>query len=318
MKHHVVAHCIHSSLHTTCSYSVFGEGADVAITALRQTIEQGELMLSRYKTGSEVSSINANSGSPVVVSPPVYTLLSQIFKYAKWCDGLFDPTISPLMDVWDWQHASKAPLQANIEEAVSLVNYRDLVFDAQNGAVKLSRQGQALDLGGAGKGYLADQCTQLLAWMGYSSALVNLGGNVAVLGSREDRTSWSVGVRHPRIASALVGTLSVSDVSVVTSGDYERFFLDDQNRRWHHILDPRTGYPADSGLLSATVVHPSSLCADILSTALFVAGMEAALHLLTLFPAAEALFIDTNLEIFLTKGLRRYFHPASGSVVKIL
>jgi thiamine biosynthesis lipoprotein len=174
-----------------------------------------------------------------------------------------------------FHHAATPPTQAAIKEVRSLVDYRQIRLDVKNRRAGLGKQGMLLDLGGLAKGYAADRAKQVLIEWGIESAYINLGGNVLLLGSKPDGSAWKVGIRHPRIQNSLVGAIAAKDVSVVTSGDYERFFIDSQGKRQHHILDPRTAVRPlrldwyDGGL-------PRSLHADALSTTFFLSGIKGA------------------------------------------
>jgi thiamine biosynthesis lipoprotein len=156
----------------------------------------------------------------------------------------------------------------------------------------------------AGKGYVSDCLIKTLQKYGVVSAFINIGGNVSTLGNKLDGSSWSVGIRHPRHYSCLIGAVKVTGKAVVTSGDYERYFIDRAGKRRHHILDPTTGYPAESGLISITVVADSAMIADALSTAIFVAGMEKGLRYLAQFPGIDVVLVDNCQQVFITQGLR--------------
>ena len=143
-------------------------------------------------------------------------------------------------------------------------------------------------------------------------AYSNIGGNVVTLGTKPDGSPWHIGIQHPRQENRLLGSVSVVDKTVVTSGDYQRYFMDSQGIRYHHILDPSTGYPSESGLISVTIVAESSLAADALSTILFVAGMEKGLEILRSYPRTDAIFVDKDLQVFITPGLKDGFQTNEG------
>jgi len=147
----------------------------------------------------------------------------------------------------------------------------------------------------------------LATLFGIASAYSNLGGNVVTVGAKPDGSPWHIGIQHPRQENGLIGAVSVVNQTVVTSGDYQRYFTDSQGKRHHHILDPTTGYPAESGLISVSIVTDKSVAADALSTILFVAGMEKGLEFLSSFPQTEAILVDSNLQVYVTQGLRCRF-----------
>jgi thiamine biosynthesis lipoprotein len=202
---------------------------------------------------------------------------------------------------------SEPPGEADIVKTLPLVGHNALLLDPHKMTAGLERAGQSVDLGGVGKGYAADKVLDVFRSYGISSAFVNLGGNVAAMGAKPDGSQWHIGIRHPREENSLVGVVSVADRSVVTSGDYQRYFIGKDGKRYHHILDPYTGYQAESGLASATVVANGSAAADALSTALFVAGMQKGVGFLDSFPGAEAVFVGQDLSVYATKGLQGSF-----------
>jgi thiamine biosynthesis lipoprotein len=205
-----------------------------------------------------------------------------------------------------------------LKKILPLVCYKDLLADASERTVFLRRKGQSIDLGGIGKGYAADKVLEALRGYGITSAFTNFGGNVAAIGVKPDGSPWKVGLQHPRQENLLIGALEVTDRSVVTSGDYQRYFIGKDGKRYHHILDPITGYPSDSGLISATAVTENSMAADALSTLLFISGIKKGTEILRTFHRAEAVLIDKDLQIYITKGLKNNFQVKEGIQVNVL
>jgi thiamine biosynthesis lipoprotein len=199
-------------------------------------------------------------------------------------------------------------LQDAVTRARHLADWRALRLHGLRRAARLSRPGQAVDLGGIAKGFAGDALMGVFRRHGVRSAFVNFGGGVSVLGARPDGAPWRVGVRHPR-EEGLIGALQVTECAVVTSGDYERCFFAG-GRRYHHLIDPRTGYPADSGLISVTVVADSGITADALSTAAFIAGPDAGLRLIGRVKGAGAVLIDGRMRAFVTRNLAERFVSA--------
>lgn len=295
----------------------FGRHAEEALKAVADEVERLEGLLSRFIPGSEVGSINKWAGlKQVQLSPETYDVLVRATEFSQASQGLFDITIAPLVDLWDYKNARQAPSNQRIQQILPLVNYADLTLDPGNRTAVMHKVGQSIDLGGIGKGYAGDRTVKIFRDYGVASAFTNIGGNVCALGTKPDGSPWTVGIRHPRQEDCLVGAISVVDKAVVTSGDYQRYFLDDMGVRRHHILDPTTGYPSESGLVSVTVLADSATVADALSTALFVAGMEKGLMLLKKYPEAEAVLIDSALSVHITRGLKNSFiSPAKRSIV---
>ncbi|GAE01592.1 membrane-associated lipoprotein involved in thiamine biosynthesis [Clostridium botulinum B str. Osaka05] len=314
-----VAESLSFAMNTEITYRVFGKNAQQALNSGKAEIMQIENTLSRFIPQSEISKVNKSAGKNCEnLSPDTYELLSRAVELSKISQGLFDVTIGPLIDLWDYKYASEAPEKAKIHQVIPLVNYRDLVLNPCKRTAGLQNSGQSIDLGGIGKGFASDRFIEILKKYGITSAFTNIGGNVSTLGNKPDGSPWSVGIRHPREENRLIGAISVTGKAVVTSGDYERYFIDRDGKRCHHILDPTTGYPAESGLISVTIIADSAMIADALSTSVFVAGLEKGLNFLENFPKAEVVIVDSNLRIYMTQGMKDFFQPAKESNIKLL
>ncbi|MEN6621688.1 MAG: FAD:protein FMN transferase, partial [Smithella sp.] len=233
--------------------------------------------------------------------------------------GCFDITMGPLVSLWSADpDTTRPPDISQIRQTLHLVNYRDLILDPYQRTAGLRKAGQSIDLGGIGKGFTGDKILVTYREFGISSAYSNLGGNVVTLGAKPDGSPWQIGIQHPRQENRIIGAVSVVNQSVVTSGDYQRYITDNDGNRYHHILDPSTGYPSESGLISVTVVADNSMTADALSTILFIAGMKKGLEILRNYPQTEVILVDTNMQIFVTKGLKDHFQADDNIQVNIL
>lgn len=302
---------VHSGMGTQIAHRAFGRHASEALRAVEQEAQRLERLFSRFLPESDLDRIKRAAGvKREIISAETYKILSCAMDCSGISGGLFDITVGPLSDLWGYKHASAPPADGDITKVLSLVDYRDLELCLIEKTARLKKPGQSLDLGGIGKGFASDRFMEIFREYGVKSAWSNLGGNVSALGSKPDGTPWRVGIRHPR-QNGLIGAVAVTGKSVVTSGDYERYFLDKEGRRFHHILNPRTGYPANSGLLSATVVAKSAMVADAVSTCVFVAGMERGLTLIEKYQA-EAVLVDTKLRVYVTRGLRRNYRSCAG------
>ncbi|NMD43665.1 MAG: FAD:protein FMN transferase [Firmicutes bacterium] len=261
-----------------------------------------EQLLSCSDPGSEVSAINRAAGKePVPVSPETAAVIRKALECSSISSGAFDPTIAPLLERWGFREGRyRIPPPEELAQFRAVVDYR--LLEAKDGAIYLPRAGMALDLGGIAKGYIVDRGLDLLAEAGISHALINAGGDVGILGPKADGSSWRVGLKHPRGGGIIAVIPRDKRGAIVTSGDYERFFEED-GVRYQHILDPRTGMPA-SALLSVTVVAPTAVEADALSTALFVLGPQRGLALVENLPEVEAVMITPQLELLISSGLR--------------
>ncbi len=312
MDNDAAVEAMHTGMGTEMVHRAFGRHSMIALRAVENEAQRLERLFSRFLPESDISRINRSAGlKNEKVSSETYEVLS----YAKECSnvsqGLFDITIGPLADLWDYKHALEPPTNSKIELVLPLVGYNDLELDAVQKTAGLKSSGHSVDLGGIGKGFASDCFMEIFHEYGVKSAFSNIGGNVSTLGNKPDGSPWRVGIRHPR-QNGLLGAVAITGKAVVTSGDYERFFFDKEGRRFHHILNPITGYPAESGLVSVTVVTDSAMTADALSTAVFVAGLERGLTIIEKYPQAEAVLVDTMLRVYITRGLQKCFQASDG------
>ena len=246
-----------------------------------------------------------NRGQALVPPPEVASALAAALEVASASGGAFDPTVLPLVRLWSFDNGGRLPLSAEVEQARRQVDWRRVSLDAE-GRYRLP-EGLELDLGGIAQGAVVDLLGAWLEQKGFRQYLVEASGDILVSGTKARKEPWSVGIRHPRDSRAFVGIVKLGEpgrkIAIVTSGDYERFF-EQGGRRYHHILDPATGYPA-MGLASVTVIAPTCTEADALSTAAFVLGPERGLELLESRPGVEGLLIaerEGRLEARVTSG----------------
>ncbi len=285
-----------------------GNNSRRAVSAAADRIMDIHSRMSAYEEESDVALINSSAGlSPQEIHPDTYALLERSLRFSELTDGAFDVTVRPLTSLWGiGKNKDYIPDENEVAAALKLVGYRDLLLDKGRCTAFLRKPGMSVDLGGIAKGYAADEVRRILLEHGIGSALVNLGGNIVTVGLREEGLPWQVGIQNPMSPrGGYIGTIEAEDKAVVTSGSNERFFVKD-GVRYHHILNPRTGYPAESGLLSVTAVCCSSTDADALTTALFVSGTASAMQLLGSF-GAQAVFVTEGGDIFLTEGLANSF-----------
>lgn len=265
--------------------------------------------MSAFINNSDVSRINFLAGKKAaVVSKDTLKVLAAAKEIGIESGGAFDITVRPLMKLWRQGQSGDIPDNAGITAAKSLMGLQKLMFSDEMNRAFLSIKGGAIDLGGIAKGFAADEAVKIITSAGIKNAVINFGGNIVAVGFNK-RKPWCVGVQNPTAPRGEnIGSLFVTDKSVVTSGVNERFFIID-GQLYHHIIDPRTGYPAKSGLLSVTVVAENSMTADALSTAAFVLGEDKSLPLLRKYNC-EAVFARESGEIYCTDGLRDNFQAA--------
>jgi thiamine biosynthesis lipoprotein len=281
-----------------------GDDARDAAAAVIGLFQRLERELSEWREESPLAEVNRGAGgAPVAVPPDLLALVARSVDLAERTGGAFDPTWAALWGLWDFQAAEPAvPAPEAIARAVALVDYRRVEIDRAAGTLRLPEPGMKIGLGGIAKGYALDRAAELLRGRGHEDFLIVAGGQVYAAGRRGGRP-WRVGVRDPRgdetDAFALLDL--EGGVSSSTSGDYESYFELD-GVRYHHILDPRTGYPT-RGLTSATVLAPEATLADALSTALMVLGPDRGLALAEEWPGVEAVLVGEGGELHATSGL---------------
>ncbi|GAK53443.1 membrane-associated lipoprotein involved in thiamine biosynthesis [Candidatus Moduliflexus flocculans] len=266
--------------------------ANQAIAAAYAEMQRIEGVFSRYQEGSQIFSLNKNAGiESVAVSSEVRDMLQRAKEYGLLTDGLFNVTIGALVDLWGigTEH-ERVPSENEIRQTLPRINLAALELD-QTQNVSITQPGGSVDLGGIGKGYAIDRAWQTLKDQGIEKALINAGGNIRCLGTRADGKPWRIGIRHPR-QEGILGVIEVTEKAVATSGDYERYFVKD-GMRYHHILDPRTGKPAQ-GCQSVTILAPTAEMADMLSTAVFIMGADAGMRFIEAQRDVEAMIVGTD------------------------
>ena len=244
--------------------------ADDILSNAQQTVNKLNNSLSKQISSSSIAKLNSANGEPVTLDDDAYTALKQAVELAEFTNGAFDPTTSVLSDLWGiGTDSPSVPTDEQINEALTHVGYKNIVF-LENNQVKLLN-GAKVDLGGIGKGYATDLITKDIS----VSMLASLGGNIGAYGENpnSDDGLWSIGLADPDNNSSYIASVRIKDLSIVTSGDYERYFEQD-GVRYHHIFNPQTGYPAQNELRAVTVIDKNSTRADALTTALFVMGLD--------------------------------------------
>ena len=289
------------AMDTIMTFTVIHEDGDQIIIDAEQRIRELENLLSITLENSEVSRLNAAAGKEAIeVSKDTWILLEAGKNLGAGTGGAFDIAISPVVKAWGFTEAEHhVPTQAELDALLPLTNPDDVVLDKMT--VYLEKEGMAVDLGGIAKGYASDEVASLLKGKGVESAIVSLGGNVFGIGTKPNGEKWEVALANPLDANDYCGLISIEDKAVVTSGGYQRFF-EENGKKYHHIIDPATGYPAENGLLSVTIISESGMEADVLSTALFVMGLEDGLKYWQENGGFEAIFVTETGEVIATEG----------------
>ncbi|MGC2062479.1 MAG: FAD:protein FMN transferase [Thermodesulfovibrionales bacterium] len=296
---------------TFITITVVSDSEKTAGTAIENAfarIEQFGTMINFFSPDSELAMVNKNAGvASTRVSPETLDVIDKALYVAEKSKGAFDPTIGPVMKLWDF-HENIKPEDAEVKKILPLVNYRNVRIDQKESTVFLTRKGMLLDLGGIAKGYAADLAVETLKRQGIRSGIVAIAGDIKTFGSRPDGRPWNIGIRNPRQKGEkdeIIATISLSDKAISTAGDYERFFIRN-GQRYHHIMNPATGYPA-YGTRSVSVVSDTGVFADGFDNAVFVLGPEKGANLIEQlnrdFPVDAFIIYDNDTE-YITAGIK--------------
>ncbi len=279
--------------------------AQAAMTKVFAEFDRLDLLLSVWKPGSDVLRVNDAAGrAPVPVSADTREVLQTARQMSEWTTGKFDITFGALADIWKFDHDqdNRVPTSAEIFARRPLVDYRAVIVDEAAGTAFISRAGARMHLGGIGKGYAVDHAVAILRASGLDDFMVQAGGDLFVAGQPGDGP-WRLGIQDPRGApNESFATLELRDRTFSTSGDYERFFIQD-GQRYHHILDPATGEPARA-CISVTIVATTATMADGLSKGVFILGPEAGMVLVERLPDVEAVIVSASNQVLISSGLQ--------------
>ena len=293
------------SMGTVVEITLIGDDSEAANqAALRafQEIKRIETLMSPWLDSSDVTRINRAAGKEwVKVSPETMEVIKKAQEISELSEGGFDITVGPLSELWRKAREKKTPPPVeDVKGKLDLVNYKKLGIDSE-GKVLLKKKGMAMDLGGIAKGYAVDRAFELLMSLGYKNMIVNAGGDLRA-GGLKNNQPWSIGIQHPRDSKIILARISVSDTAVATSGDYEKFFLD-QGKRYHHIFNPKDGFPTN-GYQSVTILCKDGMTADALATAVFVLGPEKGYPLCQKLEGVNCLIVDQEGKIIISSGLK--------------
>lgn len=289
---------------TVIEITAYGPEAEAGVKAAFAEFQRLHTITNNFDETSQVSKINQMAGkNKVAVDPDLVYIITLSKEVAAKLEDSFDITVGPLSGLWGIGHKGDyVPTQAEIDKVLPLVNYRLVEVDSTENTVYLPKSGMMLDLGGIAKGYATDKAIEVLKSKGITSALVNAGGDVRVIGNKPDGKPWRIGIQDPRNADGISGKMDLTEWDTMeTSGDYQRFIMKD-GVRYSHILDPRTGWQPRE-VASVTMVTNSSTYGDVLSKPIFVLGVEKGLALLKQFPGNEAVIVTMDGKIIITPGL---------------
>ena len=278
------------------------EAANKASLQAFQEIKRIETLMSPWLDSSDVTRINRSAGKErVKVSPETFEVIQKAQEISELSEGGFDITVGPLTELWREARKKKIPPSIEeVKEKLSLVNFKNIGIDPE-GKVLLKKEGMAIDLGGIAKGYAVDRAFGVLRSLGYKNLIVNAGGDLRV-GGLKNNQPWSIGIQNPRESKKILARISVSDMAVATSGDYEKFF-NYEGKRYHHIFNPKDGFPTE-GCQSVTIITKDCITADGLATAVFVLGAEKGYSLCQKLEGVKCLIVDKEGKIIFSPGLK--------------
>lgn len=292
------------AMDTYMTMTAYGRTADVALEEASAQLTELEKLWSVTDPDSDLYAVNHGDGEPVSVNEKTAELLSFAMRMAEETGGALEPTIYPVLTAWGFTTGeNRIPSKEELTALLQNTGYKNVRLEQNMVWIK---NGMMLDLGSVGKGYAGDLAAQVLKNHGITSAVLDLGGNVQTVGAKPDGSPWRLGLRDP-FSDGVLGVLEVTDQAVVTSGAYERYFVGEGGKRYGHIIDPSTGYPAESGLASVTVVAGEGLLCDALSTSLYVMGADQAINYWRQHRNFDMILISEDKEIYLTGGIADRF-----------
>lgn len=296
---------------TYVSLSVYDDGKEEAVEKGFAIVRDLAEKITGETTESEISKINAAAGvEPVVVSAAVYELIKTAADYSDALDGQFNYTIGPITNLWriGFDDARK-PSQAEIDAALQKIDFHQVVLNDDDRSVYLEETGMEIDLGAIAKGYITDKVKELFEEEGVTTAIIDLGGNVFVMGASPVREgdSWNVGIQDPFAERGeSIGSTKQTNRSIVTSGIYERY-LEVDGQVYHHLMNPKTGYPFDNEIAGVSIISEKSVDGDALSTLVFGLGVKAGLDYVNGRDDVEAVFVTKDKKVYLSDGLKDNF-----------
>lgn len=295
---------------TVVTVTIYDSSDESILDKVFLKVKELESNLSVNENGTIVDKINENAGiSPVKVDEETFAVIEKGLEYSNISNGLFDITIGPLVKLWSiGLPEAKLPSESEISSVLPLINRNKLILDKENLTVFLEDKNMQIDLGGIAKGFTADVISELLSENNVNSAIIDLGGNIFAKGLKVDGSKWKIGIQNPTSdRGATVGTVYIENQSVVTSGTYERY-LEEDGIKYHHILNPSTGYPYENNIAGITIISDHSVDGDGLSTSVFAMGIEDGLKFVNNYEGVDAIFVTNDNKLYLSDGIKDTFN----------
>lgn len=304
------------AMDTYMNIKAYGDNADAALNTAEAEIYRLESLFSVTNENSDVFRLNNSNGKYAAVSNDVKKLLEFSVEMGRDTNGALDITIYPLLHEWGFTADEyKIPSKKQIDKLLEKVDYSSIDIDGNNITLP---DGVEVDFGAVAKGYTSDRIVEILKENDVNSAIINLGGNIHALGKKPEGSMWNVAVTDPLSPDETLGIIRIADKAVVTSGNYERYFIGEDGRKYCHIIDPATGFPAENGFVSVTVTGESGAVCDALSTAFFVMGREKTVEFLKNQNSVSAILVEDNGNILISENIADHFENLSELSVEVL
>ena len=294
---------------TVVKVTLYDGGSEAILDKVFKRLAEIDNLLSINKEGTELDELNENAGiKGIKVSDTSYDVIKRGLDYSKLSNGGYDITIGPLVKLWSIGFPeAKVPTQEEIDKTIKNIDYSKVKINPDTKEIFLSEKGMMLDLGSIAKGYATDEVVKILREEGVKQAIVDIGGNLYAIGLKNGDTNWKIGIQNPfDDRGNALGSVEVSDKTVVTSGVYERF-IEKDGVKYHHILNPDTGYPYETDIVAVSIITDKSMDADALSTLIFTKGVDEGLKFIEKLDAVDAVFITNEKKVYITEGLRNNF-----------
>lgn len=289
------------AMDTYMSFTAYGDNSEAALDEICEKIGELEGLFSVTDENSDISRINTAHGKAVNVNADTENVIARSLEISRLTGGSADITVYPLVRAWGFTTGEYAvPSEGDINGLLPYTGYENITLEGNTVTIP---EGYELDLGSIAKGYAGEICAEMLKNKGVSSAILNLGGNIQTVGEKPDGSPWKVAVTDPFFQSDIICTVEVRDKAVVTSGNYQRYFIADNGKKYCHIIDPKTGYPADNGIASVTVIGDSGTYCDGLSTALFVMGKDKAADFWKEHRDFDMIMIEESGNVLVTENI---------------
>lgn len=277
---------------TIISITIYDNNTDILDECLKKC-QDYEMLFSPTIPTSDISLINNSNGNIIKINPNTIKLIEDSLKYSELTNGKYDISIYPAVKLWDFHNKDNPlPKQEDIGEAIKNINYKNITINSNDNTLKLNSPESQIDLGSIAKGFIADEIAKYLTDNGIKSAIINLGGDIKLVGDKNG-VPYTIGIQDPNNKDNIIATVLISNTSIATSGTYERF-IENNGKIYHHIIDPSTGYPADTDINSVTIITPSAKEADALCTSAILLGKDNAISLLNSIKNVDYIIITND------------------------